>query len=106
MIGSESGHTIDVSHVSIDIDSETYSGSIYDETNNWVTTTTNTSPGGVGPSGSYNVLINSSPGSSGGVIDDIDVEVSLRGDHPDHLRYLTITLSDAGFNPPRESSII
>ena len=78
----ESGHTIDVSHVSIDIDSETYSGSIYDETNNWVTTTTNTSPGGVGPSGSYNVLINSSPGSSGGVIDDIDVEVSLRGDHP------------------------
>ena len=102
----ESGHTIDVSHVSIDIDSETYSGSIYDETNNWVTTTTNTSPGGVGPSGSYNVLINSSPGSSGGVIDDIDVEVSLRGDHPDHLRYLTITLSDAGFNPPRESVVL
>ena len=32
----ESGHTIDVSHVSIDIDSETYSGSIYDETNNWL----------------------------------------------------------------------
>jgi len=102
--------SIDISYVSLEIDTENYPGYIYEEDNGWIYSSDETTGSGqleIPGNSTRQLLVNASYNTNtNNVIDDLDVQLQISGDRSDHLRFLSISLVDAGFNPPRKSVVL